>query len=129
MPTLVNGKRQNGKRGGGWITKERRLAIYLRDEFRCAYCGCDLHGAHPRQLNLDHLVPRIHKGTNESSNLVLACLPCNASRQDKAVHHFATGGALKRIANLKRRSMTKYLRLAKAILAGQTGTPDSESAR
>jgi 5-methylcytosine-specific restriction endonuclease McrA len=56
MPTLTaDGRRLNG-RGSKWITKKRRLAIYLRDRFACQYCGQDLHDATPRQVTLDHLV-------------------------------------------------------------------------
>ena len=46
-------------RSSSWITKVRRLAIYLRDGFRCAYCGADLSQVAPRGLGLDHLTPRV----------------------------------------------------------------------
>jgi len=29
---------------GQWIRTDLRLAIYLRDEMRCVYCGRPLHG-------------------------------------------------------------------------------------
>lgn len=38
-----------------WITRERRLAIYLRDAFVCQYCGRDLAAAKPAEMGLDHL--------------------------------------------------------------------------
>jgi 5-methylcytosine-specific restriction endonuclease McrA len=116
MPQLKpNGHRLNGK-GSGWITKTRRLAIYLRDGFLCAYCGTDLHSAPPRHVTLDHLTPQCQGGTHESSNLVTACLACNSRRQHQSWFTYAPEGSRLRIARLRRR--VPNLPLARAILSG-----------
>lgn len=66
--------------GSKWIRPERRLAIYHRDGFCCAYCG---GGAEQGVLlTLDHVVACELGGGNESENLVTACLSCNSSKQD-----------------------------------------------
>lgn len=124
MPSLkANGKRLNGK-GSGWITKSRRLAIYLRDQFTCAYCGRNLHGVNPREVTLDHIVPQCKGGSHESSNLVMACGRCNFRRQHQSwkgfVHEVNPAIAkvlIERIIKLRRR--VPNVSLAKAILAGQ----------
>jgi hypothetical protein len=67
---------------GRWIRPERRLAIYMRDQFRCLLCGVDLLQASPRSISLDHWRPRARGGTNESSNLFAACHACNSKRGD-----------------------------------------------
>lgn len=83
MPCLKpNGKRLNGK-GSGWIPRWRRVAIYLRDQFTCAYCGRNLHNAPAREVTLDHLVPQCDGGSHHESNLVTACLSCNSRRQNR----------------------------------------------
>lgn len=116
MPTLTaDGRRLNGK-GSSWITPVRRLAIYLRDEFECAYCGRDLHDASPRDVTLDHLLPQCEGGTHESANLVTACLACNSRRQALPWHRYATGGAVERIRRNRRR--VPNVVLAKAVRAG-----------
>lgn len=116
MPSLKpNGKCLNGK-GGGWIQPTRRLAIYLRDGFACAYCGRDLSSASPREISLDHLVPQCDGGSHESSNLVTACLSCNSRRQNLPWRQYATGGAVERIARLRRR--VPNLKMAKSIRSG-----------
>lgn len=66
--------------GSKWIRPERRLAIYARDGFCCAYCG--MTAEEGAQLTLDHLLACELGGTNEASNLVTACLSCNSSKQD-----------------------------------------------
>lgn len=116
MPSLKeNGKRLNGK-GSGWITKSRRLAIYLRDGFLCQYCGRDLHGANPREVTLDHLRPQCRGGSHENKNLVTACLSCNSKRQHKAWTEYAPAGAVERIRRNIRR--VPNVALAKAIISG-----------
>lgn len=61
--------------------------VYNRDRNQCAYCGVKLH---PRQLTLDHVIPKsIWKKTNRVgspncySNVVASCLNCNAKKADK----------------------------------------------
>jgi hypothetical protein len=118
MPTLKeNGKRLNGK-GGGWIAPPRRLAIYLRDGFLCAYCGTDLHAANRRDVTLDHLVAQIHGGTHHERNLVTACHTCNSKRQHKPWRLFCAPGAVERILRNRRRSIARQLVLARAIIRG-----------
>ena len=115
----------NGNGGSKWIRKDKRLAIYLRDGFCCAYCGKDLHGAAPFDVTLDHLNAKHSAGNHNEANLVTACRSCNSSRQDKPWRQYATGGAIKRICRLRRRKLKRYRVLAKAIIAGQTGLAEA----
>ena len=70
----------SNKNGSSWCAPATRLAIYLRDHLCCAYCGSSTESG--AQLSLDHLQPRELGGTNEPSNLLTACVSCNAARQD-----------------------------------------------
>jgi 5-methylcytosine-specific restriction endonuclease McrA len=51
-----------------------RENIYLRDEYSCQYCG---KRHHPRELTLDHVIPRSRGGGTSWRNVVAACAPCN----------------------------------------------------
>lgn len=55
--------------------------IKERDGHACTYCGGtqESTGAH---LHLDHLTPKSAGGTDEATNLVLACRSCNSARKD-----------------------------------------------
>lgn len=106
---------------GQWIRPEKRLAIYLRDSFRCVYCCADLHDADPRDITLDHVTCKVDGGSNEAANLVTACRSCNCSRQDKPLARFAGPETRADIRRLTRRNLARYLTLAKALIAGETG--------
>lgn len=109
----------NGNGGSKWCRKDKRLAIYLRDRFTCLYCLKDLHGADPRDVTLDH-VDGDHKHNHES-NLCTACRSCNSAKQDLPLNRFAGPETRAHIRRNCKRSLTKYRKLAKAILSGEVG--------
>lgn len=57
--------------------KLNRRNIYARDANRCQYCGGRFS---TRELTLDHIVPRVQGGENSWTNLVCACVKCNARK-------------------------------------------------
>jgi len=122
MAAFGTGGRKQGQ-GRKWITKERRLALYIRDNFTCMYCGRNLKNATPAEIGLDHLVCSSKGGTNENTNLVTCCRSCNSSRCDRDLADFAPGGALERIE--VQRFAFVNLPLAKALIAGETGSENS----
>lgn len=128
------------KHGMNWITKQKRLAIYLRDGMGCAYCGSGLEeGA---QLTLDHLVPRVAGGDNKETNLITACSRCNSYRSNRElvdfvntvanyINHGATAEAiLEGITTLSNRPLAPFVKQAKEILANRpTWTAAMKAAR
>ena len=65
--------------GSKWIRRAKRLAIYSRDGFACAYCGATVEDG--AVLTLDHIVACELGGTNEATNLVTCCRCCNSSKR------------------------------------------------
>lgn len=51
-----------------------RKSIMLRDRFTCQYCRKSFT---TKELTLDHVIPRSRSGSNDWSNLVSCCFPCN----------------------------------------------------
>ncbi|MEK9735708.1 MAG: HNH endonuclease [Candidatus Nanopelagicales bacterium] len=127
MATATKRARSPHQPTGQWIRPEKRLAIYLRDGFRCLYCSRDLRDASPADIHLDHVVCRADGGSNDAANLVTACRACNCSRQDRSVRSFASPEARAEIRRNTRRSLSRYLALAKAIIAGQAAAAELES--
>ena len=104
---------------GQWIRSDLRLAIYLRDEFHCVYCGHNLHGAEPTEITLDHVRPWSAGGSNDPDNLVTACRHCNCSRGAKRLSAYADDHTRRAVRRQTARKIDKYRRLAKSIIAGE----------
>ncbi len=54
-----------------------RFNVYLRDEWRCQYCGQDHR---TNELTFDHVIPRSKGGRTSWDNIVAACRPCNTKK-------------------------------------------------
>ena len=52
-----------------------RQGVFQRDGYTCQYCG-----VRPRELTLDHVIPRSRGGPNTWENLVTACPRCNGRK-------------------------------------------------
>ena len=58
--------------------------LFARDRYRCQYCGRSTIELKPRQsLTRDHLIPLSRGGTNEWTNVVTACSPCNTRKGNR----------------------------------------------
>lgn len=64
------------------IPRAVRREIFERDGWRCHYCNSMEH------LTVDHVVPRSRGGTDDASNLVAACRPCNTAKKDRHYEEF-----------------------------------------
>lgn len=62
------------------ISSRMQMEVFSRDGFTCAYCG-DQPGA--SRLEVDHLVPRSKRGSDNKLNLVSACAKCNRLKGNK----------------------------------------------
>lgn len=115
---------RRGNRTSKWIRADLRLAIYLRDDFRCLYCGADLRDADPRDITLDHVKAHVDGGTNKPDNLVTACVSCNCSKKDTPAYIFASPERLKMIRRNVRRVISKYRTMARALMNPATTWSD-----
>lgn len=59
--------------------KFTRRSIYLRDNFRCQYCGEKFEW---EELTFDHVHPRSKGGKTWWDNIATACLPCNTRKEN-----------------------------------------------
>ncbi len=58
----------------------RRAQIYMRDGYRCQYCGEHKTAS---VLTLDHILPRAQGGSSAPENLVTACEKCNGRKGNR----------------------------------------------
>lgn len=63
------------------LPKRLRFEVIRRDNYTCRYCG----GSAPDvKLTVDHVIPTALGGHDEPSNLVTACVDCNAGKSSSA---------------------------------------------
>jgi 5-methylcytosine-specific restriction endonuclease McrA len=74
VPSVVRRREYINVRRRRQASGMKRLRIYMRDKFRCQYCGDKKNAA---ELTLDHIFPRSRGGDNSPVNIVTACLRCN----------------------------------------------------
>ena len=61
------------------ISGSIKYRVLTRAKGRCECCGAH---EHQRALEVDHIVPRNHGGSDELSNLQALCFRCNAGKRD-----------------------------------------------
>src|SRR2546423_11703610 len=77
VPSVVRLRRYVNVRRRRQSEFMRRRRIFVRDRFRCQYCG-QKRSAH--ELTLDHITPRSQAGRSTPENLATACVPCNTRK-------------------------------------------------
>jgi len=71
-PAVVRLRKTSATRKQG--VRFSRINVYTRDGFRCQYCG---ERKEMRDLNYDHVVPRVRGGHTVWENIVTSCYACN----------------------------------------------------
>lgn len=86
-----NRLRATRKRGaeGSHTATDIRIQ-YENQKGKCYYCG-EFTG---KKYSVDHVIPLSRGGSNDPSNLVIACPSCNSAKKDRLPHEWPEGGRL-----------------------------------
>jgi len=68
------------KLSSGYVPGTLRYEVLKSAKFCCELCGIS---AEEKALEVDHIVPRNHGGTDDPSNLQALCYSCNSMKRDK----------------------------------------------
>jgi len=74
----------------GTHTAQDILLQYKRQNGKCYYCQTNVS----KNYHIDHIVPLSRGGSNNPSNLVIACPHCNMSKGKKFLHEWLEGRRL-----------------------------------
>jgi 5-methylcytosine-specific restriction endonuclease McrA len=79
------------------LSRTKRRYIRERDGMRCRYCSCMTHLPQGRSdpdrftCTIDHWLPKALGGTDDESNLVIACRGCNTAKGNQHPLYFIMG--------------------------------------
>lgn len=87
--TFQHNRRARLKENGGSHTPKQIQEQFTRQKGKCYYCRVKME-----KYQIDHVVPVSKGGSNDISNIVLACPPCNQQKNDRLPHQWPEGGRL-----------------------------------
>ncbi|MDC1240817.1 HIT domain-containing protein [Litorivicinus sp.] len=68
------------KKSSGIISGSVRHKVLVQAKYRCLACGIS---AEQKALEVDHILPRNHGGSDELHNLQALCYSCNSAKRDQ----------------------------------------------
>lgn len=68
------------RKSSGYISGTIKYEVLKRAKFRCELCGIS---ADKKALEVDHILPRNHGGSDEINNFQSLCFSCNAMKRDR----------------------------------------------
>lgn len=78
---LTNWAYQRGEQYG---YENLKMYVRARDRYTCQYCG----EITPKQLEVDHIIPKSRGGSTTPDNLVASCHDCNQTKGNKTATEF-----------------------------------------
>jgi hypothetical protein len=98
------------------------LAQLVRDRAvgRCEYCRLPQAGSNI-PFEIDHIIPRKHRGTTVAGNLALACWYCNSFKGSDLAGIDPATRKLTRLFHPRRHKWDWHFRYDGPLLIGQTG--------
>lgn len=98
-----------------------RRSILLRDRYRCQYCGQRFDAP---DLTFDHLIPRASGGKTEWTNILTACIACNARKGAMPANHSGRKGVASADGRLRPLKMPRQPTAAELLRAGLEFLPN-----
>ena len=83
----AHNRRARRKKAPGKHTTAQLREQFQSQEGKCYYCQCKLQHARD-SWHADHVVPLSRGGSNDISNIVITCPPCNRAKHDKLPHEW-----------------------------------------
>jgi hypothetical protein len=97
-----------------------RELVRRRARYSCEYCGIPESLTAWATFHIEHITPRKHGGSDDPSNLALACNRCNQSKGTNLTGLDPKTGKLARLFNPRRHQWTSHFRWEGPVLVGRT---------
>jgi hypothetical protein len=99
-----------------------RQKVRQRAGDRCEYCQLAQKHSPIAALQIDHIVPRKHGGSDELDNLALACIDCNLAKSCNLAGLDPTTGELTALFHPRKDSWEEHFGFVGLRIVGKTST-------
>lgn len=86
----------------------------------CEYCGLSQHDSPLAALQVDHITPRQHGGSDDLDNLALACIDCNLHKGPNLAGLDPDSGALTELFHPRRHKWADHFEWRGIYILGKT---------
>jgi 5-methylcytosine-specific restriction endonuclease McrA len=104
------------------INRKTRQRVRDRAGDRCEYCQLSQKLSPVAQLQIEHVIPKKHGGSDELDNLALACIDCNLAKSSNLTGIDPDTGNVALLFHPRRDDWPTHFAWQNAVLAGLTPT-------
>jgi hypothetical protein len=102
------------------ITTRVRRQVRDRAHNACEYCHLHQEDSPLAALHVEHIIPKVHGGTDDLENLALACIDCNLHKGTNLTGIDPQTGQLKQLFHPRRQHWDEHFELHEGCLVGKT---------
>jgi 5-methylcytosine-specific restriction endonuclease McrA len=102
------------------IGARTRAQVRVRAQNTCEYCRLHQDDSPLAALHIEHIVPKIHGGTDDPDNLALACIDCNLHKGTNLTGIDPHTNELTQLFHPRRQSWEDHFEWRGIYLAGKT---------
>jgi 5-methylcytosine-specific restriction endonuclease McrA len=104
------------------ISAQVRAEVRERAQNACEYCHLHQDDSPLAVLHVEHIIPRVHSGSDEIANLALACIDCNLHKGTNLTGIDPETSEITPLFQPRRQSWEDHFEWQGIYLAGKTAT-------
>lgn len=102
------------------ITIQVRRQVRERAHNVCEYCHLHQDDSPLAALHVEHIIPKVHGGTDDTENLALACIDCNLHKGTNLTGIDPQTSQLTELFHPRRQNWDEHFELQGVYLIGKT---------
>ena len=102
------------------IRARTRIQVRERAQNACEYCHLHQDDSPLAALHIEHIIPKIHGGTDDLDNLALACIDCNLHKGTNLTGIDTQTNAVKELFHPRRQNWDEHFEWQGIYLVGKT---------
>ncbi len=104
------------------IGSQIRAQVRERAQNACEYCHLHQDDSPLAALHIEHIIPRIHGGSDDTDNLALACIDCNLHKGTNLTGIDPETNELTELFHPRHQKWKEHFKWQGIYLAGKTTT-------